>query len=369
MKNKVKTLGCLLMCASLFVIGGCKDDTESKKGETLKAVNENDYASYMPYQPSDAAQKHASVSTDLTQTFNIGNQLMELSKEHFSPDTYTFRESEYLDYDTLDAYSGGSGLLGRFNKEDNPYGMNPVVGTSFPVEDGGEIEIDSTDVLLLDIYEFDWYKGDEIKGISLAFVLNDKIGDAINPSTVKKEKLQIYAEETARKTVEYLRKKVPAVGQNLPIYVVLYNTSSTDETLPGSFFSDVYYKSKVDGTFQSINEQWVLFPTEAATTLDGTTATSFSRFKAAFKDKMPYDVAIVGKGHYLNNAIDKLEITVTLHARSSGEVKSAIQMINDKLSLFATNFEITVDISSDTTHAAVIKREKGSSSTTVITLV
>lgn len=370
MKKKTKRLFSLMMACSLTLITACSDDQENKDGETLKAVDKNDYASLLPYQSSDASQKHASLSTDMTDTFTIGAGLMELSKEYFSPSSHTFREGVYLDFDTLDAVSDGStGLLGRYNKKSNSIGLNPEIGTVFETEDGSSVAISAMDIPLLDIHEFDWYESGELKGLSLAFVFNDEIGDEINPSTINADKMAVYTKETVRKTVNYLRKKVPEIGNNMPIFVALYNVNSEDASLPGTFYEQAYFKTKINGDFQVVNEQWVLFPTAIATKLDGTTGTSFDRFKAEFKDVMPQDVSIVGKGHYMNGTLSELRITVITHARSSGEVKTAIQLLNDKLSLFSTSYPITVDISSDDVHVAVIKREEGSSQTSVITLI
>lgn len=368
--HKLKAMFCIASCICLISLSACgSSDKKSEKGETLKAVDKNDYASYLPYQASDATQKHTPTTTNLNDTFAIGAGLMELSKDRFSPSTYSFKESTYLDYDTLDATDGSSGLLGRINKDKNPNGQNPAIDTVYPTEEGGDYTITATDVLLYDIYEYDWYEGDSLKGISLGFVFDDQLGDEVNPVTMRKDKFELYASETARKVVSYLRKRVPEVGNNIPVYVALYNKNSSDETLPGTYFKQAYFESKTTGNFEDVNEAWVLFPTSTATKLDGTTATSFDRFKSTFKDVMPQDVAIVGKGHYYNGTIKELRISVTLHARSAGEVKTAIQLLNDKVTLFSTGYLITVDIVSDQTHAAVIKREEGSSKTSVITLI
>lgn len=360
-------MACILCLTSACSKGS--SDRLAKHGDKLKAVNKDDYASLLPYKPSDASQKHASLSTDMTDTFTIGSGLMELSKQYFPPSTCTFREGVFLNYDALDATDGSTGLLGRYQQKKNPIGLNPEVGAKFPTTDGGTLTIGQNDVLLLDIQEFDWYQDGKLKGISLAFALNDTLGDEVNSVTIRKDKMNLYAQEAVRKTVSFLRKRSPEVGNNLPIYVALFNTKSSDETLPGTFFQEAYFKSKIEGTFNDIHDQWVLFPTDEASKVDGTTATSFNRLEESFKDVMPQDVSIVGKGHYVNNALRELRIQVIMHGRSTGEVKTAVQLLNDRLSLFSTGYLITVDIQSDATHIAVIKREKDTSKTSVITLM
>ncbi|MEG2506797.1 MAG: CamS family sex pheromone protein [Longicatena sp.] len=369
MKLKLSKTICILGLCTLFVISGCsKKSTATNKEENSSetdAIYEGEYAALLPFEPSDAAQKHATSSTNLNNTFTIGNGLMELSKQHFSPNNHTFREGKYLDYNALDATDGSTGLLGRTSK-DNPHGMNPEIDAKFPVESGGEISIRAQDVLLLDIYELDWYKAKEINGISFALVLNDKIGSDTQQKKIQNEKLKIYGEECARKLVSYLR-KTNAEIQNIPIYVALYNATSSDETLPGSFFEDAYFKTGTDGKFSSITDKWVLFPTSEATKIDGTNATYFDRYKASFKDFLTQDVSMIGKGHYEKNELTLLQINVTLHARSSAEVRAAVQLLNEKLSIFAsTSFRITVIINADNQQAALIERPKGTSKTNAI---
>ena len=83
------------------------------------------------------------------------------------------REGQFLTYSALDATSDGEGLLGR-TSETNPNGMNPKVGSRFKT-DAGEKEITSSDCSLLDIFEMDWYRSNDLEGISLALVLNSKL--------------------------------------------------------------------------------------------------------------------------------------------------------------------------------------------------
>ena len=55
------------------------------------------------------------------------------------------------------------------------------------------------------------------------------------------------------------------------------------------------------------------------------------------------------------------------HAKTGAEMNAIVQILNENLSLFtSTDYRITVDISCDDTHYAVIERSKGSSKTTTI---
>lgn len=367
MRKIAKRILITSMCSCLLLLSGCsseddqKTDTEKTTEET-KAINEGDYSAVLPFSPSDANQKHSQMNTNLNDTLAIGSGLMERSKEYFSSKTYAFRGGVYLDYDTL------TGLLGR-TSEKTPNAMNPEVGTSFDT-DTGSVKIKSSDVVLIDIFEYDWYRSSELGGMSLAIVLNDQIGDEINPSTIKEKQLKLYGEECARKLVNYLRKSKPEIGDDLPIYVTLFNLNSSDSNLPGSFFEEAYFESKTNAEFKSIKETWALFPTSKATSLDGTNATYFDRYKASFKEFLNQDVDMIGKGHFVDDELTELKINVTLRAKSADEIMAGVQLLNDRLSIFSSNnFKITVIVKCDDIDVATITRKKGSSSTVAQTLL
>ena len=59
----------------------------------------------------------------------------------------------------------------------------------------------------------------------------------------------------------------------------------------------------------------------------------------------------------MSGALAELDITVNLHAKTGAEAIALAQYIYGQTSLFtSTNYEISIDISSDNDHVAVIKR-------------
>ena len=310
-----KIVTSIMVAFLIATMSGCKDDTKKNTTnlEETKAVSEGDYAALLPYEASTARHSHAILSTNQTETFTVGKGLMELSKKHFDPKSYAYREGQFLTYSALDATSDGEGLLGR-TSEKNPNGMNPKVGSKFKT-DAGEKEITSSDVVLLDIFEMDWYKSKELEGISLALVLDSEIGDSENPDIITDEMLKTYGEDAARKIVSYLRKTHPEIGQKTPIYVVLYKQGGVNNSLPGVFLDEAYFESKTVGEFKSISEEWALFPSKEASNLDGTVASNFTKLKKNILNVLPDATSIIGKGHFTDKKLDYLsmEVSVQLH--------------------------------------------------------
>ena len=334
-----KILASIMAVFLVVAMSGCKDDTkkQSTNLEETKAVSEGDYAALLPYEASTARHSHAILSTNQTETFTVGKGLMELSKKHFDPDTYVYREGQFLTYSALDATSDGEGLLGR-TSETNPNGMNPKVGSRFKT-DAGEKEITSSDVVLLDIFEMDWYRSNDLEGISLALVLNSKIGDSENPDIITDEMLKTYGEDAARKIVSYLRKTHPEIGQKTPIYVVLYKEGGVNNSLPGVFLDEAYFESKTVGEFKSISEEWALFPSKKASELDGSVATNFSQLKKNILNVLPDATSIIGEGHFTDKKLDSLSMEVSINAKSYAEAYAVVQMVNTSMSMPPDNIQ------------------------------
>lgn len=370
-----KAAGVILCCLLLLNLSGCNSDNggdqnnEDPIDEITKVIHEGDYSAQLPFRASDARAKH-SQSSSVLDSFNICSGLMELSKEYFSSDTHSYKESQFITYDILDASDLSTGLLGRTNSESNPIGLNPEVDTPFELKDKTTKNITSTDVLLYDIYELDWYKSKELEGISLAIMLNDQIGNSDNPDILSETALLTYGKEVGVKVVDYLRTNYPEIGSNLPIYVALYRVNGSNTTLPGSYFAASYFKSKTLAQYTNIVESWQLFPSSAATKEDPTIADNFDSFTNDVKTYFSEDVSVIGKGHYRDKSIVNLHIDINMYAKSGAEIKAAIQLINAKLSLFtSTTYDIQVNILCDTKETAVIARLKGSSDTNVISLI
>lgn len=355
--------------ALLLLLSGCSEQSfdNNINNEVTKVIQEGDYAANLPYHESSSRMKHALTSTSLDGSFAIGNGLMERSKEYFESDKHTYSEGVFLSYDALDAFEDQQGLLGR-TSETNPNGLNPAVGTKIDTEAGIK-RITAADVLLIDIHELDWYRHNDLAGLSIAVILNDEIGNNEVPDIVSEEKLKAYGEECGRKIVSYLRKTYPEIGKKIPIYVTLFKESSYNNTMPGVFIEDAYFASGTIGEYRELNESWALFPSSKASTLDNLTAVSFNRFVNNLMDFSSSNTAIIGTGHFIEEDLNLLSIDISIYAKTWAETNAMIQKITADLELFTSqDFEIKVTVRSDDLFIAAMRREKGSSDVDVITL-
>ncbi len=347
---------------SLLMLSGCGKSTPEHATqivETRPSVS-GDYGAALPFKSSDARQKHKVAARSLQDTMYIGSGLLELSKQYFSPKEYIFQEGQFLDYDLLDASDFTTGFLGR-TSDSNPIGMNPARDSEFDSGNGILIQ----PIILQDIYEINFLKAGEIKGISLAIVLNpnhDKI-------TITDDKLYEFGTQTATRIIEHMR-TLEKIGKDVPIFVTLYKNASSDEALPGSFFAQAMFKES-EATFSKINEEWVLFKSSRATTLDALTSQQFQVVSDAIHNFLVDDVQMIAVGKYQEGVLVDLKITVSIHAKTGTEATALVQYLHSLIiSNFTTlDYRLRVEVKMGDDLIALMERPQNSSDINVIMFI
>lgn len=355
--NKRKRFLILSLCGILFLLGGCQQNEEEDPDNMVetKALEEGEFGATLPFQSSDSRQQHQLRSRSLVDSMYIGTGLLNYAKSHFSTSNYTMQEGQFLAYDEL------ASLLGR-ESDGNPDGLNPANDAPF---DTGYGTINGA-VLARDIYEVDFIRNKETKGIALALALNGTVGD--DNKAVDDEKLQAYGEEAARKLVTYMR-KMPEIGDSMPIYVALYKNSDTESALPGVFFSEAFFEGR-SANFSSINEQWAMFPSEIASKLDNTAATQFAQIKNSLLGYLPDDVNIIGKGKFYKGSLSELHIKVGMYAKTATEALSLTQYLKSLLSNFSSyDYKIVVEVCCQDETIATMVRAVGEKEVNVNSLL
>ncbi len=352
---KIKPL--VLSCLCLTMLFGCsrnEDENPENMVET-KALESGEYGASLPFLSTNARQQHQIRSVSLVDNLYIGTGLLQYAKSHFSTSSYTIQEGQFLVYDEL------SNLLTR-ETDANPDALNPANGTTFDTGNG----IVENPVLIRDIYEVDFIRDKETQGIGLALVMNGVVGD--QDITVNQDKLQAFGEESARRLVTYLR-KMPEIGDSMPIYVALYKNVSTESTLPGSFFSEAYFEGRSAG-FSAIDERWLMIPSDEAAKADNVTYSQFVQVKNALAGYLLDDVSIIGKGRYVDDSLAELHITVEMYAKTATEALSLTQYLKAQLATFSSlDYKIQVEVRCQNVTIATMVRPIGDKNVNVNTLL
>lgn len=349
-KNKIL---CVLL--SLLLVG-CSNVSQSST-----ALYSGDYAASLPFEDSDTRVKHASLISNLQCRVQIESGLMDLSKTYFDPSQVTFKTHSFLDYDELDATDGSRGLLGTL-RDDNPIGLNPSKDEEFDTGNG----IATGPVILVDIYELDWYTGSDLKGISLSFVMNGSLYlDSGSEVKINEKQLNDYFDVTSNKLVSYMRERFNEVTSNIPIYVCGYVLDEESQSYGG--YTRTGYFNRSQGTFESIDEDWYVMPSTQMESVDATMASEFNTYKNSLTDFLTDYTFVTAKVKYENNAPKKVIITIEAHAKSTGEILALGQAAKDNMSMF-TQLECryTVTIKNNNETYIVIQRKENETECSVI---
>lgn len=347
----------------LLAMSLCACSTGNKN--QANALDEDSYQAILPYEASDTRSKHVGLINDTDLRVEMESGLMDLSKKYFSTSSVGYKTHQFLDYDELDATDGSRGLLGTV-RDGNPNGLNPSADEEFDTGNG----IVTNATILVDIYELDWYTNDTLKGISLGLVVNGNLNASDGSSVdITDEKMQNYLEVTFSKLASYMHERFNEINKNIPIYIAAYKLDDTNATDKGGYVYEGYYKGG-QGNFTSLTQEWVLVPSSRFTELDAMAADEFTSFKEEIANVLPDNTFVTGEAKFESKKLRKLNLTITAHGKTAGEVLAIIEHAKDQMSTFETKkCDYLITILNDDTVYALIERKSGSSECNVISKI
>ncbi len=349
---------CIFM--TLVLLCGCSSVSNSNQ---LNPIGEEEYAAIQPYESSDARIKHASLMGDTETRFRMEQGLMDLSKTYFPCTKVAYKTQEFLDYDELDATDGSRGLLGT-NRDENPNGLNPSPDEGFNTGNGTV----SGAVILVDLYELDWYADDELQGISIAMVVNDALEDE-NGKTVEitKSRMQNYLEVTSGHLVSYMRERFNSITSNVPIYVACFSLDNASDGL-GSYIYQGYFEG-AQGEFSKLDLTWIEVPGSAFSDVDADMAAQFAEYQNELSSVLVDYSYLVGEATVEDDKVIQLNMTLTAHGKTASEILAITQAASEKLDVFTeATCTYKVEIITDVGTYAMMSKDSGSDEVHVMTM-
>lgn len=303
---------------------GCKGSTP----QTTTPLKPGDYAALLPYTTSDTRGKHIGLINDIDIRLQLEQGLMDLSKSYFPSDEVAFRSHVFLDYDELDSTDGSRGLLGTL-RDNNPNGLNPSTDETFDTGNG----LVEGPILVLDLYELDFYAGNTLKGISIGIAIPDVIEENGQTFEISHEKALEFVKATGMKVVSYLRDRFNEIPRDLPIMVAGYQLNSVSNVSKGGFIYLEYFNG-AQSESKEIQEEYVLVPSTTFSQLEPEMAQQFSDFRQEISRILSDATFTTGQAYLQNNQVQKLTLTVSAYGKTISEVWAVIQSVQEKLSLF-----------------------------------
>lgn len=344
----------------MLMLAGCAKQTV----QTSKPLKPGDYPAILPYETSDTRAKHIGLINDIDIRTQLEQGLMEISKDYFSPTDHAFQNHKYLNYDELDASDGSRGLLGTL-RDDNPNGLNPGTDEDFDTGNG----IVKGPILVVDLYELDFFSGSTLDGIAIGLAVPDAVEDANgNRVAITPEKMQEFLKASGTKIVSYMRERFNDVTPNVPILVAAYqlNTDENDPSKGGYIYAE--YFDGTNTTDKTISQQYLLVPSAAFTESQPETAAQFDTFRADVATILSDTTYTTGEAKIENGSVQKLTLTVTAHGKTVGEILAVIQSVREHLSIFESEkCDYKVIIKNNGDICALMDRQPDSQNVQVLT--
>ena len=334
MKKYLQFIALAGIVATLSGCGNLKDSNlannatttsnTKKKGSQTTSTGNNGYTVLMKngrYVTSPISGLTATDNDNSVDTRELERGLIQISKNQFSPNSYVFKEVQYLDASTVTDW------LARKSKS-NPTGLNPASGT----------KKNYNPYYLEEILEQDYLTGSSpnyhIGGISIGLALNSidyyqkvKDGPEYQKNISRAEQRQ-FGEQAANQIVARLRKKKGL--KNIPITVGLFSKTSKDSLVGGTYFAygTASPNSSKISKWKAVSEKTQVLPTIGdAKAINSDDASSFNSFKAAIQDYFPNISGVTATLRYENGKLAQENISITTQFYGYEQTQSFTQLV------------------------------------------
>ncbi|MDN4074876.1 CamS family sex pheromone protein [Fictibacillus terranigra] len=369
----------LILISSLLILSGCmgkdklqkEEEVVKKKGKTEeKAIitgeintGEKYYRSIVPFEPGGARGliKYGVDNRLDINEFELG--LMRIAQDNFSTDKYYYQEGQYLSSTTVNNWlKRADEKTAKNNKTDmTQKGLNPALGVKqdAPYKQVMAAE-DKHPKYLSYVLEQNYLVqsgNDKVKlgGVVVGLSFNstyyykamDKAGliyngsKKLNASDVSRE-----ARKMGQQVIHRLRQNQAL--KNVPITIALYQEAEKESVTPGHFFATASAGagSSQLGSWDKIDDRYYLFPSKDGTAAKRDDAEKFNNFKSKIQDYFPNYVGVIGKAHYRDGNMNRLDIDIPMQFQGKAEVISFTQYVTSSVMKELPTVPVTINIQS-----------------------
>lgn len=377
MKHVRKVLVVLIM----LILVGCAPDFSNRDeviDETLPedsgqetaiipnySVSESEYQVLLPYRLSQSRGVTTNQVANRLDITALENDLRRHSTTVFDPDTYFFQEGQQIGYSELFSW------LER-ESESSELGLNPSadIDDDTATEDKIEIERENPKYLSHILEQNYLVRTDDnvvqLGGISIGIAMKSvyrfqtEVGGPFYYEEIDFDDMLAEATTIAEEVVGRLRAKDGL--QETPIMVAIYREAPRDGLVPGSFVAKktVQGGSQTIGSWEMIDETYVLFPSTEARNLDSNLSSTVEEFKSGIEDFFPNFVGVIGEGFYQDGEIQRLILEIPIEFNGQAEVVGFTQYVYGlMMDSFQPHFDLEIDIRSNQRQESLIIREAG----------
>lgn len=315
-------------------------------------LSKENYRMILPFRPSEA---RGVISRQVANRLDIDEMedgLMRHSTEVFDPEKYYYEEGQYLTKDMvidwIDELNPERPEIGSDPDEfrENPRYLSHILEQNY-LEKNDDNSVDlvgvSIGLALKSVYQF-----------------QSEIGGPYYYEEIPFDDMLAQGEEIAQAVLERVRQIEDL--RDVPIMIALFREEEQSSPVPGNFVAKTVVPAHdmMIGEWESINEKYVLFPSDEAQENYIEDYDVISSFGEEISQFFPNYVGYIGKGFYINNELKKLTIDIPIEFYGSAEVIGFTQYIYGIANgMFPNHYDLEIKVMSSQKTESVLYREAG----------
>ncbi|TFE01315.1 CamS family sex pheromone protein [Jeotgalibacillus sp. R-1-5s-1] len=343
-------------------------------------ISDEYYRTLLPYEPSPS---RGMVVNNLQTNYDIAefeSGLMRVAQQNFDPETHFFQAGQFLDSDTITSWLNREFTDAQLQE----YEMEPEENVGLnPVDAGGENReqrAKESPIYLAHILEHNYFvksEEDESKvrlgGVVLGLAMNSVYyyqndNDPFGPTfeePIPDAEIEEQGRQMAQEVLQRIRQMAAddpekAALADVPVTIALFKQEPRTTVIPGNFigYASADGGSNELGSWNEMNENYVLFPSSEAQENYRDDETAFLNFKQDVETYFPNFNSVIGTGLYRGDQLENLKIDIPIQFYGKSEIIGFTQYVAGRLvDLFPEYFDIEVSITSINGPEALIIKE------------
>lgn len=377
-----------------IVLSDEEEQQEISMVPTHRLSSEN-YKVMLPYRPSDARGVIVDQVANRYDIDELEDGLRRHSKEYFDPEDYYFEEGQYLTRDTVYGWLGRKITKKELEKERDAIvsqrkkegytindevikdiekelqqGLNPILEDLDGLDRKERQKLhEESPRYISHVLEQNYLQRTdedsvELVGISLALSMKSVYqykAESDGPNfyhEISESEMLSEGKKMADTILERMR-DIDGVGE-IPILLTIFREAEHASPIPGNFVAKAFVdqgETSID-EWETIEEEYVLFPSNAAKEKYFDEHEIITSFGHKIADFFPNYTGIVGEGFYMKDELQRMKVKIPLEFYGSGEILGFTQYIYGiAQETFSTNYDLEIHVESREQLEALIYRE------------
>nr|WP_154649447.1 CamS family sex pheromone protein [Calidifontibacillus oryziterrae] len=323
-------------------------------------ISDEYYRTILPFKPGKARGLVNYTVYNRLDLNELEMGLMRIAQENFKPNDYYFQEGQYLTSEMVEEWI-------RRQSENAEEGLNP----SLDEDNATTEEFRNNPRYLSHVMEHNYLKrnnedkvelGGVVVGLALKSVynFNEPTNGYPREQVIPDEEIEKQGKALALQVLQRMR-SIKGLEQ-MPIVIALFKEKPRESIVPGNFFAKAYIGENDNSIskWETINEQFILFPSQDAKDLYFDDYTKMLNFKADVENYFPNFIGVIGRGFYRDGQLQEMTIEIPVQFYGKAELIGFTEYITGLvLDHFPPYISVQVYISSIDGQEALINWDGG----------